>query len=606
MPLNLPHKPPMLALEGDRSQSPPLHSGDSLVNEDNIASAVSSARTPDDMDKDIEQLENVLRALKKHRNTLSPISRLPPEILSRIFSHLAAPSLNTPWMWQTVSHVCRRWREVAVFSPLLWTSIDFRSAAWTMEFLQRSQYAPLAVHTGDLLHRDINSVQWALHEMPRIRELSLSGNTDTLERLEDHLLEESPLLETLSLSATSHGRGFDDCYIVPDGLLAGYAPRLRKLSLSMCRVSPTLPILAGLTHFHASVPDPRGCFPVSDLLALLSMMPLLETLILEHAVPALETTGCTGSEEPVVTLNRLASLQLNDTMASCAYLLSHLRVPASAALRVICGIERPYEDDEIELLPRLLVSPRIERATPFAALHFRNLSTADGSLRVAGWYTDDINGDNDESKADAVITLMWGDGSTGMDTRIIRDTCASLDLSKLQTLYVSTQESMSKDSWISSFQTSTQLKRACIRGRSVYGFVDAFDASLKTRGSSFLPRLRILSLEKAQFARASHAGTLFQRLWRGVNTRAEIRAGLRWLNLWDCDITGQEVQLLHGVVSKVWWDSRPRGCTMSADEGSSFDLSHPVLDSHRWSQSTRHLFSHEQALADFMQSILAD
>lgn len=44
------------------------------------------------IDAKIEALEESIHALKLRRNTLSPFSRLPPEVLAAIFTILCVPS----------------------------------------------------------------------------------------------------------------------------------------------------------------------------------------------------------------------------------------------------------------------------------------------------------------------------------------------------------------------------------------------------------------------------------------------------------------------------------------------------------------------------------
>ncbi|KAJ7608988.1 hypothetical protein FB45DRAFT_670999, partial [Roridomyces roridus] len=60
------------------------------------------------------------------RTTLSPLRRMPPELLRHIFG-FALPILasevdgrvtsHSPW---TSTHVCSRWRDIAISTPSLW------------------------------------------------------------------------------------------------------------------------------------------------------------------------------------------------------------------------------------------------------------------------------------------------------------------------------------------------------------------------------------------------------------------------------------------------------------------------------------------------------
>jgi hypothetical protein len=58
-------------------------------------------------------MEGAILALKSRRNSLAAISRLPPEILSKIFVCCAATSGLT-MDWVKATHVSRHWRTVAM------------------------------------------------------------------------------------------------------------------------------------------------------------------------------------------------------------------------------------------------------------------------------------------------------------------------------------------------------------------------------------------------------------------------------------------------------------------------------------------------------------
>ncbi|KAJ6592314.1 hypothetical protein DFH09DRAFT_1358042 [Mycena vulgaris] len=85
-----------------------------------------------------------------YEGTLSPLRRMPPELLSLIFTLARRPSGDpAPW---TVSQVCRRWREIAIYQPSFWASVvlDLGTDRIVTPFrleahLQRSGNLPLKV-----------------------------------------------------------------------------------------------------------------------------------------------------------------------------------------------------------------------------------------------------------------------------------------------------------------------------------------------------------------------------------------------------------------------------------------------------------------------------
>ncbi|KAJ6592312.1 hypothetical protein DFH09DRAFT_1358040 [Mycena vulgaris] len=104
----------------------------------------------------LERLAEARRVLEteieEHDGTLSPLRRMPPELLSLVFAFArAADSEADPAPW-TVSHVCRRWRAIAVSQTALWASVvldidrDRTTTPFRLEnHLQRSGKLPLKI-----------------------------------------------------------------------------------------------------------------------------------------------------------------------------------------------------------------------------------------------------------------------------------------------------------------------------------------------------------------------------------------------------------------------------------------------------------------------------
>ena len=103
----------------------------------------------------IAKLELQIIHLKEELNAASPTAHLPPEILSRIFIILSQmfphPTVQNHhyWSkpqrmvaWSTVTEVSRRWREVALGCPKLWSHIAFHKVEWAKLMLERSKQTP--------------------------------------------------------------------------------------------------------------------------------------------------------------------------------------------------------------------------------------------------------------------------------------------------------------------------------------------------------------------------------------------------------------------------------------------------------------------------------
>ncbi|KAF8837263.1 hypothetical protein BDN67DRAFT_909567, partial [Paxillus ammoniavirescens] len=90
-------------------------------------------------------------------NETAPISRLPSDVLAIIFeesrrllNQWPGPRRPLPVEVQ-LSHVCARWRQVALSTPSLWTTIKVpilhREVA-VRAYLQRCNQSPLDIHLG--------------------------------------------------------------------------------------------------------------------------------------------------------------------------------------------------------------------------------------------------------------------------------------------------------------------------------------------------------------------------------------------------------------------------------------------------------------------------
>lgn len=91
----------------------------------------------------------------RHAAILSPMRRLPPEILSAIFQWTlplpnARPAFVTQSPWN-ISRVCGRWRAICLASPHLWSHISIQSTRHfpsdaLLAQLERSRPRPLSIH----------------------------------------------------------------------------------------------------------------------------------------------------------------------------------------------------------------------------------------------------------------------------------------------------------------------------------------------------------------------------------------------------------------------------------------------------------------------------
>jgi len=71
------------------------------------------------VDQDIDAAKRLMLSMFTRRNMLAPISILPAEILVRIFHFVAFSEEPYTLGCVQVTHVCRRWGQIALDDPVL-------------------------------------------------------------------------------------------------------------------------------------------------------------------------------------------------------------------------------------------------------------------------------------------------------------------------------------------------------------------------------------------------------------------------------------------------------------------------------------------------------
>ncbi|KAI0058903.1 hypothetical protein BV25DRAFT_1829659 [Artomyces pyxidatus] len=272
----------------------------------------------------------------------APVHRLPPEIVAAIFSTYASlgyitftkivsdyegdslTKVDKQVGWINVTHVCRRWREIALGHATLWSSIDCTvPRPWREEMLHRSAACPVSLDlNANVL--DIAELQrFVLENIPRFMSLSISygsarsASPEFLVSL-THPSTVAPRLESLSLF------GFID-WAALDITVASF-PVLRSLKVIGLTLSLTSSVLKNLAHFHLD----RA--PARQLYAALTHMEKLETIfaVLVDHPPLL------SPEPPTVSLPRLTSLNISSFRENSLDLASRLIIPVTAKVTIGC------------------------------------------------------------------------------------------------------------------------------------------------------------------------------------------------------------------------------------------------------------------------------
>src|SRR5882762_1016668 len=154
------------------------------------------------IDKKTRILQQSMMALKTIRNNLADVDNLPDEILVEIFRQLAfvdrpffavdpieKKSLKVRTSWLAVARVCRRWRNIALDTPKLYSIIDARNTAITRMFLKRSRNIPVDIYMQSIsLSTNVDGIMTEI--MPhfsRVREFQFRARYQSMLALMSHI-----------------------------------------------------------------------------------------------------------------------------------------------------------------------------------------------------------------------------------------------------------------------------------------------------------------------------------------------------------------------------------------------------------------------------------
>ncbi len=217
------------------------------------------------------------------------IDVLPDYALLEIFDFykgLATYLHSSAWKWQTLAHVCRRWRHIILASP---RRLDLRvycnSRKQTRKALNIWPSFPISLTSffpfdGRMDVQSEENIIAALEQRDRIAEIVLDGLTRTmLERFAAVMGEPLPGLTYLDMAS------YDvPVAALPDAFLGGSAPRLRVIALRGIPFPalPNLVLSASRLHsLHLREIPRSGYIPPHAMVTVLLALPDLKFLTIE-------------------------------------------------------------------------------------------------------------------------------------------------------------------------------------------------------------------------------------------------------------------------------------------------------------------------------------
>ncbi|KAJ2923119.1 hypothetical protein H1R20_g13975, partial [Candolleomyces eurysporus] len=324
------------------------------------------------LEREISGLEHNLIATKRRLNSLSPVSRLPAEILCRIFAFISLPdsesggteSLPLP-VCIAMCHVVHAWREMAIGDPSLWTTVKVRDKTHPalVDFMfKNSQNMPLSLDYWSTMPYIAEGTPAAFKTVcsimseatVRLKALSLYADGEPLQTLVDALHGPANSLEYLKIEIASIRNRDHFSSSILRALQASHPPNLRHLELQVSEIFWNSHLLQGspnITHLilhHASQEDMPNFF------TFIKAVPTLITLHLDFPSfsEGLEDGWPTGSElsdiysphPSPIQLPNLKDLYLSGDAYIMGVVLRSISAPKNLTRLDLC-----WEVDELAL-----------------------------------------------------------------------------------------------------------------------------------------------------------------------------------------------------------------------------------------------------------------
>ncbi|KAI0061498.1 hypothetical protein BV25DRAFT_1916860 [Artomyces pyxidatus] len=527
-------------------------------------------------------MEAELRTLDLRIFALSPAhpSRLPPEVLVHIFSYLFAVrpdllcyNIKDPQLvqWARVTHVCRRWREVALDTPSLWRNIvvPLKSAEWSQTILHRVQLVPIILFW--LGRNDQQAPALPVDDLARVEQLKLSQYNGEGSALVKLLRTPAPLLEVAEVSCKHVDMSSAD-------LFAGHAPRLRRLHLLHLMSFPwNSPILSNLVclEIRNDALEMTGHCSWKSVLLALQKMPALETLALSNCLPPFPSNvGCV--EAFIVVPSRLKVLQMHGLLQDCVGFLQHFRFPA-AGIHLALRCFTPGVATDFSTLFPVLVAAGGASSAAFVEFVFCMESAEDLTVegqRAVDWgaATPPIFAwEGYRTSRSLHLNLTWEDRSGWNAVDLMRELCKTLSVKGLRKLDVDIVETppgarrqeVTREDWLDIFGSATRLREVRGWGPAARSLCRALLMTTVDRqawrsglggpwSTFFLPRLHTLGV--GVYGQLRHFFPeeglhLDDLLVRALKTRAANDAPVHTLEL--SQATHALEGALHGVVDSV-------------------------------------------------------
>ncbi|TFK69615.1 hypothetical protein BDN72DRAFT_594527 [Pluteus cervinus] len=470
------------------------------------------------VESEILRLKDQIRSLLSVRNSLSPISNLPNELLAKIFMHCCDFNESgtysnirpcngdndddraQPEMRLVVSWVSRHWRNVAVEHRPLWDLvINLLHPPINLDYVNSCTARSQHIHV-DLARPENNLVVACLSTMSRSKttylKLDFSFGATSTTGIRYIWTQPFPLLQTLTLHSIN---------VRCDDYRSVGFPALQSLTLVSCTFNWAFVTSLASTISKLEIANPRTTIPIPTFVRLLQSFPRLSECILSSCLKDEE-----DSAPAIPRLNRMCLLQLtkmslSESTGHIIQLLRFIDIP-NASLKIIP--DEPIDQDAAELLCIL----RDSHGRAWSSIHH---------LQLGDWFTVANSG------AHLKHSIY-----TPRPHLLQPPACQHLDFTTLESLWA---RSLSID-LLEIFSHLTQLQRVVLESSDALEIFVTFMCTKAHNDASTLlfPALQELVLASLN----SEAENWLEMLYDILASRKIWGFGLRKLVLFRCDKVG--------------------------------------------------------------------
>ncbi|KZV70616.1 hypothetical protein PENSPDRAFT_752418 [Peniophora sp. CONT] len=302
-----------------------------------------------------------------------PTLGIPAELLRIIFIFAAISNGDNgrgPPPCTNISHVCRRWRAVALTSQELWsTCLPRQSTQWTTTCFSRTPSVLLDVLIGNGYLHDENYGEAALNilsQWPRVKSFRagfarffashggplVEKSKAMVDTVFDTLKSANPDLEVLHFNFTIDAgiSGHWTPVSIPSDLFSGQRPPyLREVEFANCGLpaSPPTPIF-GSSLCSLRLFNTRAWVDVDSMIQYLRAVPMLEKLVYRFSRSPDESFDCQPSrthQPRAVPLPRLNTLSLGGFWTQNMTIFIYIAAPSQCHLEVLhCDWDYQVDD----------------------------------------------------------------------------------------------------------------------------------------------------------------------------------------------------------------------------------------------------------------------